>query len=233
MTTFGEDIRISIKSRAPFIGLESPDEGRVTQLVKDATSELDPKRTYYMWSITKGLMKEVPNQIKNSSIYPFIGESGRAAVDAQPQTMWKLVEGYPDPGKTCCMPIDCLTHIIQIPEEEYAVIFVRDFTPYMALTCENGPRIQRKLRDCYEYLKGTRKTMVFTSSKLALPPELKELFTIIEVPYPTQEELRSIFNAAYNGVQEAAKGDYNKITSIAPLAEQIEADPTLIDKIVS
>lgn len=228
MTTFAEKICITIKSRAPFIGLESADEARVTNLVKSATDGLEPKRTFYFWSITKGLMKEVPNPVKGSSIYPFIGASGRAAVDAQPQTMWKLVDDYPPPEKTCCMPIDCLTYISKIPDDEYAVIFVRDFTPYLALTCENGPRTQRKLRDCYEYLKGTKKTLVFTSPKLDIPAELKELFTILEVPRPNRAELKEIFNTAYNGFKK-----YQNTSSVSQLEEQIRQDPSLVEKIVT
>lgn len=229
MTTFAEDICTTIKSRAPFIALESPDELRLTQLVKEATGGLTPPRTYYQWSITKGLMKEVPNpQGRSSVIYPFIGSSGRSDADARPETVWKMVDDYPEPDKTCCVPIDGLAFAMKIPAEEHAVIFMRDFTPYMALTYENGPRIQRKLRDCYEYLKGTKKTLVFTSPRLDIPQELKELFTIIEVPYPNAYELREIFNKAYNGAKK-----HPDPTFTAPLEAQIKGDPQIIDKIIS
>jgi SpoVK/Ycf46/Vps4 family AAA+-type ATPase len=95
-------------------------------------------------------------------------------------------------------PLELLDHIIRTKEN--ALFLLKDFHPFL-----KDPKIVRKLRDSYYYLKNSYKYIFLLSPLLIIPDELKKEVTLFEFALPSYGELQQLFNTAINGYK--AKGD--------------------------
>lgn len=96
-------------------------------------------------------------------------------------------------------PVAALQYIIRISEPGFFIF--RDLTPILA----DSPAVVRKLRECYQLLKNSRKFIFLLSPDDRLPDLLRKEMDIIRFELPDYEELEALFqrmleNYARNGV---------------------------------
>ena len=74
---------------------------------------------------------------------------------------------------------------------EAALYLLKDFHPFLDTGATRGdPTVLRKLRDLIRPLKESRKTVIFLSPLVRLPPEIEKDVTVVDFSLPTPEELR-------------------------------------------
>lgn len=73
---------------------------------------------------------------------------------------------------------------------EAALYLLKDFHPFLGAShVPPDPATVRKIRDLAQTLKESRKTILFLSPILRLPPELEKEITLVDYSLPTPEEL--------------------------------------------
>lgn len=80
-----------------------------------------------------------------------------------------------------------LNEILQA--DESAIYLLKDFHTYM-----EAPEIVRQLRDLASSLRHTKKTIIVVSPVLKIPAELEKAITIVDMPLPSQDDLRTMLN---------------------------------------
>jgi len=105
--------------------------------------------------------------------------------------IWTYTRGYEPPipmpsetasGRTLAPELEAITHLLRLQEDALAIL--KDFHPYLS-----DQRVIRLLRDLYPRLHRSRRTVIFLSPILKLPPELEKQITVLEMPLPTREEI--------------------------------------------
>ncbi len=91
-----------------------------------------------------------------------------------------------DPGAKSAFQV--LSHIET--SREAALYLLKDFHPFLGTPqIPPDPVVVRKVRDLVQPLKESRKTVLFLSPVLRLPPELEKDVTLLDFSLPTEEEL--------------------------------------------
>ena len=115
----------------------------------------------------------------NQRLYAWTVTSGVMAVDTVRPT-------EVDPGAKSALQV--LTHIEN--SREAALYLLKDFHPFLgAAQMPPDPAVVRKVRDLVQPLKESRKTVLFLSPVLSLPPELEKEITLVDFSLPAPEEL--------------------------------------------
>ncbi len=81
-----------------------------------------------------------------------------------------------------------------------AVFVLKDFHPFLSQRVD----IVRRLRDCYQSLRQTQKTLIILAPKLVMPPELEKEITVLDYPLPDQGEIEEIVVAELKSFRPAA-----------------------------
>jgi len=168
-----EEVLALIKARVPIIWVVTHEEGRFIDDFVNTVAEPNARQVW-LWSIYQGLIRQ--NQYMDSQ--------GMRATGEESETF---------------QPPIALEHIVKMKPQNNdvkGIVYVmRDF--YMALT----EPITRQIRDMYEHLINTGKTLIITGPVLAhggggaiqgLPPNLEKQITVVnyELPRPDQIEVR-------------------------------------------
>lgn len=104
---------------------------------------------------------------------------------------WTFTRGYeppiPAPAETASTrqlapELEAITQLLRLQDD--ALVVLKDFHPYLS-----DQRVIRLLRDLYPRLQRARRTVIFLSPVLKLPPELEKQITVLEMPLPTREEI--------------------------------------------
>ena len=91
-----------------------------------------------------------------------------------------------DPGAQSALQV--LTHVEH--SRDAALYLLKDFHPFLGSSqMSSDPAVVRKVRDLVQPLKESRKTLLFLSPVLCLPPELDKEVTLVDFSLPTLEEL--------------------------------------------
>jgi SpoVK/Ycf46/Vps4 family AAA+-type ATPase len=91
-----------------------------------------------------------------------------------------------DPGAQSALHV--LHHIED--SREAALYLLKDFHPFLGNAhMASDPVVIRKVRDLVQPLKESRKTVLFLSPVLRLPPELEKEVTLVDCSLPASEEL--------------------------------------------
>lgn len=99
-------------------------------------------------------------------------------------------------------PIEVLTTI-----ETYknpAVFILRDYHKFIRETSEVSIVTIRKLRDIYDELKESSKTVILLSPTLTIPLELQKSITPLDLPLPDKSELEQVLDELLPSVKVAA-----------------------------
>ncbi|MFN7015990.1 MAG: AAA family ATPase [Fimbriimonadales bacterium] len=104
---------------------------------------------------------------------------------------WTFTRGYEPPipapadaasTRPLAPELEAITQLLRLQDD--ALVVLKDFHPYLS-----DQRVIRLLRDLHPRLQRTRRTVVFLSPVLKLPPELEKQITVLEMPLPTREEI--------------------------------------------
>ena len=77
-----------------------------------------------------------------------------------------------------------------------AIYLLKDFHAYL-----DAPEIIRQVRDLGEALRSTRKTVIIVSPKVVIPQELEKSITLLDLPLPSNEELRNLLTGQLSGAR--------------------------------
>ncbi|WP_204104943.1 MULTISPECIES: AAA family ATPase [Spirulina sp. CCY15215] len=104
--------------------------------------------------------------------------------------IWDFVEGYQDNPNNAGLgrrnPLQALEFIEQLPDASPVIFILRDFQRFL-----EDVSISRKLRNLARKLKSQPKNIVIISPDITIPPELTEVFIILDFPLPTGEEIKT------------------------------------------
>ncbi|MGD2182313.1 AAA family ATPase [Lusitaniella coriacea] len=104
--------------------------------------------------------------------------------------IWDFVDGYQDNPNNAGVgrrnPLQALEFLEQLPEKVAGVFLLRDFHRFL-----EDISIARKLRNLARRLKSQAKNIVLVAPEIAIPPDLTEVFTVVDFPLPTAGEIRA------------------------------------------
>ena len=138
-------------------------------------------------------------------LYGWTVTQGITALDTTPKT-------DVDPGAhTALKALNFIEH-----NHEAALYLLKDFHPFLdAGPARGDPATLRKLRDLLRPLKESRKTVIFLSPVLHLPPEIEKDVVVVDYALPTTEELRE----ALQRIQRSARAQGNLRLRLTPEEE--------------
>jgi hypothetical protein len=103
--------------------------------------------------------------------------------------IWDFVDGYQDNPNHTGMgrrnPLQALELLDKIPEKAGGIFLLRDFHRFL-----EDISISRKLRNLTRSLKSQAKNIIIVAPEINIPPELIEVFTVIDFPLPTPAEIK-------------------------------------------
>ncbi|VEP13770.1 AAA ATPase central domain protein [Hyella patelloides LEGE 07179] len=103
--------------------------------------------------------------------------------------IWDFVEGYENnpnnQGFGKRNPLQALEFIEKLPEKVGGVFILRDFPRFL-----DDVSISRKLRNLSRSLKSQPKNIVIIAPQVSIPEELTEIFTVLDFPLPSREEIK-------------------------------------------
>jgi ATP-dependent 26S proteasome regulatory subunit len=171
-----EQLKVLIDSSTPIVVMETQEEIRATRLVRAACAALN--LAAFEWTIASGLARCGTEGIAlsvESGILPPGGYSREAPEAAQHSTaIYNSQE-----------PAQMLANLAGISID--AAFILKDLHRHM-----DDPIVVRRLRDVGQRFATNRRTLILTSPKIAIPPELASLVEFLELPLPDRERLRQI-----------------------------------------
>jgi SpoVK/Ycf46/Vps4 family AAA+-type ATPase len=175
-------LKILIDSSTPIIAIETPEEMRAVQLVREASSPLN--LAVFEWSIASGLVRCG----SDAAVYTETKFPGAAHAPLR----------HPDETTANAIynsrePVQVLSTLEAISIE--AVFILKDFHRHL-----DDPVVVRRLRDVGQKFSLNRRTVVITAPALSVPPELSSLIEFVELPLPDKQRLREIVTQAWNRV---------------------------------
>ena len=127
----------------------------------------------------------------NQRLYAWTVTSGVMAVDTVRPT-------EVDPGARSALQV--LDHIES--SREAALYVLKDFHPFLGTAqVMPEPAVLRKIRDMVQPLKESRKTVLFLSPVLRLPPELEKEITLVDFLLPAPEDLEDALDRVVRSAQ--------------------------------
>jgi len=172
-----ERLKILIDSSTPIIVMETAEEMRAVQLVREASYPLN--LAVFEWSIASGLMRcgGGPGPVPYETKFPGAARSTlHQPDDATANAIYNSRE-----------PAQALGTLESISVE--AVFILKDFHRHM-----EDPVVVRRLRDVGQKFSTNRKTVVITAPALNIPPELTSLVEFLELPLPDKQRLHQILD---------------------------------------
>jgi len=101
------------------------------------------------------------------------------------------LEGLPNrAGEASRQPMQALQALDSLPQADAAMLLLVDFHRY----CED-PGVARRLRNLSRQLQGRPQTIVITAAQWHLPVDLEECVTLVDLPLPSQQEIRTLLAA--------------------------------------
>src|SRR5690349_21020482 len=183
MADVRERLKVLIDSSTPIIVVETVEEMRAVQLVREASSPLN--LAVFEWSIATGLVRcgAQPGSVPYETKFP--GAAHSTLVHQDENTANAIYNSRE--------PAQALSTLESISVE--AVFILKDFHRHM-----DDPVVVRRLRDVGQKFSTNRKTVVITAPALTIPPELGSLVEFLELPLPDKDRLREILDDVWKRV---------------------------------
>jgi len=178
-----ERLKILIDSSTPIIVMETVEEMRAVQLVREASSPLN--LAVFEWSIASGLVRCGSDAAGVPAEAKFPG-SARSSLHQPDETTANAIYNSREPAQA-------LGTLEGISVE--AVFILKDFHRHM-----EDPVVVRRLRDVGQKFSTNRKTVVITAPALSVPSELSSLVEFVELPLPDKIRLREILDEVWKRV---------------------------------
>jgi hypothetical protein len=110
---------------------------------------------------------------------------------------WDFIEGLAGApnrsGEAARNPMAALACLDPLPPEQAALLVLRDFHRY----CEDAS-ICRRLRNLAASLRQAPRTLVITAPDWSIPRELEDSITLLDLPLPAAEEIRTLLSTIAN-----------------------------------
>lgn len=104
--------------------------------------------------------------------------------------VWDFVDGYHDnpnnEGVGKRNPLQALEYLEKLPAQAGGIFILRDFHRFL-----EDISISRKLRNLARSLKAQPKNIILISPTVQIPPDLTEVFTVVDFALPTATEIKS------------------------------------------
>jgi SpoVK/Ycf46/Vps4 family AAA+-type ATPase len=218
-----ERLKILIDSSTPIIVIETVEEMRAVQLVREASAPLN--LAVFEWSIATGLSRCGTPVGAGTYETKFPGAAHSTLVQPDQTTAHAIYNS----GE----PAQALGTLESISVE--AVFILKDFHRHM-----DDPVVVRRLRDVGQKFSTNRKTVVITAPALTVPPELGSLVEFLELPLPDKARLREILDDVWKRVSSSrtlrktldAAGVDAVINNLRGLTEE-EADRAISQALVT
>ncbi len=183
-------LKLLVESRHPLIAIETRDEERAVELVREVAAEL--KRPLYEWSMTSG-MRQLGKQ---GAWLPVAMLAGKQSLTILTQALTGISTGTADgTGATPVKKaIDALTCVVELPQS--AIYLFKDLGPH----CKDA-QVQRLLRDAAG-LADRRKSTVVLLDAAPLPSDIKRLTVPFEIGWPTADELQETVKQTFARVSK-------------------------------
>ena len=164
-----KEISLRIRAKEPVLVIESFEEERVERMLAEIADGL--KRELWTWTITEGLVRLDPRDLEPGTAEEKAAE--RKMGTNTPKAALEAIVGH----------------------HKAAIFILKDFTIEHAVGCSSSfiedPVTMRTLRDIHVILAETRKTIVMTTPKAVIPLPLQKIITVLDMPFPTADELGS------------------------------------------
>ena len=215
-------LKILIDSSTPIIAIETAEELRAVQLVREASSPLN--LAVFEWSIASGLVRCGSDAAVSTEIR-FPG-AAHAPLRQPDETTANAIYNSREPAQV-------LSTLEAISVE--AVFILKDFHRHM-----DDPIVVRRLRDVGQKFSLNRRTVVITAPAVSVPPELSSLIEFVQLPLPDKQRLREIVTQVWNRVSTNRKlqktldpaGMEAVVSNLRGLTEE-EADRAISQAIVT
>jgi SpoVK/Ycf46/Vps4 family AAA+-type ATPase len=171
-----ERLKVLIDSSTPIVVMETVEEMRATRMVRAACAALN--LAAFEWTIASGLARcgtEGATVSVESGMLPPGGYNREAQEAAQHS---KAIYNSQEPAQM-------LANLAGISID--AVFILKDLHRHM-----DDPVVVRRLRDVGQKFATNRRTLILTSPKISIPPELASLVEFLELPLPDRQRLRQI-----------------------------------------
>lgn len=182
-------LELLIQSRHPLISIETRDEERANELIREASAKLE--RPLYEWTMTAGL-----RQLSDKGVWLPVS----MLMGKQTLTIFTQMLGLPTVGSDGSQAtpvkkaIDALTCVVELPQ--CAIYVFKDLSPHT-----KDAHVQRLLRDAVA-LGDRRKSTVILLDALPLPNDVKRLAVPFEIGWPTAEELEEVVKQTFAKVRK-------------------------------
>jgi SpoVK/Ycf46/Vps4 family AAA+-type ATPase len=168
--------KVLIDSSTPIVVMETVEELRDPRMVRAACAALN--LAAFEWTIASGLarcgLEESAVSVESGVLPP--GGYNREAQEAAQHS--KAIYNSQDPAQM-------LANLAGISID--AVFILKDLHRHM-----DDPVVVRRLRDVGQKFAANRRTLILTSPKITIPPELVSLVEFLELPLPDRDRLRQI-----------------------------------------
>jgi SpoVK/Ycf46/Vps4 family AAA+-type ATPase len=139
-----------------------------------------------------------------------------------PVLVWTCTEGVRDltDGQVVAGtedPVDALDFVCHL--EKTGIFLFKDLHSHFS-----RPEVVRKLRDTYEELKSSYKTLFASSPRLTIPPDLQKSVAVLELPLPTTDAIRAIFGEVRRGFPKVEIGEEGAIDAYVKGAAGLTSD---------
>jgi SpoVK/Ycf46/Vps4 family AAA+-type ATPase len=170
-------LKVLLDSSTPIVVIETVEEVRAVRLVRAACASLN--LATFEWTIASGLVRcgsdvgeLVPDGLDSASPYGAASQQGLANSKA----IYHSQE-----------PAQMLSNLAAISLG--AAFILKDLHRHM-----DEPVVVRRLRDVGQKFSENRRTIILTSPKIEIPPELRGLVEFLELPLPDRGRLRQIID---------------------------------------
>ena len=215
-------LKVLIDSSTPIIVIETVEEMRAVQMVREASSPLN--LAVFEWSIATGLARcgSAPGSAAEAKFPGAAHASLRQPDETTANAIYNSRE-----------PVQVLGTLEAMTLE--AVFILKDFHRHT-----DDPVVVRHLRDVGQKFSTNRRTVVITAPSFAVPPELTGLIEFLDLPLPDNARLRQIVDEVWKRVSETrtlrktvdAAGMDAVISNLRGLTEE-EADRAISQAIVT
>jgi ATP-dependent 26S proteasome regulatory subunit len=170
-------LKVLLDSSTPIVVIESVEEVRAVRMVRDACAALN--LAVFEWTIASGLVRcgsdagELDHGSRNSA-------AAHAPAAQEAVASSKAIYNSQDPAQM-------LGNLEAISTG--AAFILKDLHRHM-----DQPVVVRRLRDVGQKFSENRRTIILTSPKIEIPPELRGLVEFLELPLPDRHRLRQIID---------------------------------------
>lgn len=181
-----ERLKVLINSSTPIVIIETVEEMRAVNMVRQACSELN--LAVFEWTIADGLVRSGSGVPANETMPPVRANAGRPAATG--------TNSNAAPIYNSADPVQALANLEAMTIE--GVFILKDFHRHM-----DSAVVVRRLRDVGQKFAANRRTVIITAPSIDIPPELSSLVEYLDLPLPNAERLRDIIEDTYKRLAKA------------------------------